>query len=83
VITGFCFAMDIRVSARHFSGNKDYSRGREERVSADRLGCQFACSGQVPRSDQRTILATKFVAPPTFYTKNGRFWTLITHQKTR
>jgi len=41
VITRFCFAMGIRVSARHFSGNKDYSRGRGVGMSADKLGCQF------------------------------------------
>ena len=31
VITQFCFAMEIRESAKHLSGNENYSRVREER----------------------------------------------------
>ena len=31
VISQSCFAMEVRESARHLSGNKNYSRGREER----------------------------------------------------
>jgi len=40
-----CFAMEIRGSARHLSGDKGYSREREERVSANKLGCQFSRGG--------------------------------------
>ena len=51
VVRKSCFATEARVSARHLSGNENYSRGREERVTAltdhdvsslvvDRLGDQ-------------------------------------------
>ena len=51
VVRKSCFATEVRGSARHLSGNENYSRGREERVSmltslnvsslvVDRLGDQ-------------------------------------------
>ena len=46
-ITQSCFAMEIRGSARHLSGNKNCSRGCEERVSANKPRCQFLSSRQV------------------------------------
>ena len=46
-ITQSYFAMEIRGSARHLSGNKNCSRGSEERASANKPRCQFLGSGQV------------------------------------
>ena len=46
-ITQSYFAIEIRESARHLSGNKNCSRGSEERASANKPRCQFLGSGQV------------------------------------